>query len=269
MNRTLLIKNTGYMSRGKLKNAIAFALFILSATSAAIAVAAPLGTRAGLWTFRTGFDILDFGASIGIIIAFAALVYGAGVLYFGRKSRGGEFDQARPGRPILWAALAVVIGAATFTYPFGWLHVHQSVPPIHDITTDIEDPPAFVTALKLRPEGSNTTVHGGEPVAVMQTVAYPGVKPILTDAPPGSAFERALGVARDLGWEITATAPEEGRIEALETTFWFGFTDDIVIRVRGYGKGSRVDVRSVSRVGKNDAGTNARRVERFIRAYND
>jgi uncharacterized protein (DUF1499 family) len=84
--------------------------------------------------------------------------------------------------------------------------------------------------------------------------------------PPARAFERALAVARAQGWEIVAAVPAEGRIEATDTTRFFGFKDDIVIRVKAEGAGSRVDVRSLSRVGKSDVGKNASRIRAYLRA---
>jgi uncharacterized protein (DUF1499 family) len=79
-------------------------------------------------------------------------------------------------------------------------------------------------------------------------------------------LSRATEAARALGWEIVATAPADGRLEATDRTRWFGFRDDVVVRVRPDGSGSRVDARSVSRVGRSDLGTNARRIERFLAA---
>jgi len=82
---------------------------------------------------------------------------------------------------------------------------------------------------------------------------------------PAQGFKRALAVARDMGWQIIDSNPSEGRIEATDTTFWFGFKDDIVVRVRPTQNGSRIDVRSVSRVGRSDVGTNARRIQKFLK----
>ncbi|MGH7421143.1 MAG: DUF1499 domain-containing protein, partial [Candidatus Rokuibacteriota bacterium] len=83
---------------------------------------------------------------------------------------------------------------------------------------------------------------------------------------PDRVLARAVDVARGLGWEIVAVAPAEGRLEATDRTPWFGFRDDVVVRVRPDGAGSRVDVRSVSRVGRSDLGTNARRIRGFLEA---
>jgi uncharacterized protein (DUF1499 family) len=78
-------------------------------------------------------------------------------------------------------------------------------------------------------------------------------------------FDRAVSAARKLGWHVVAAAPAEGRLEATDTTRWFGFKDDVVVRIAPAADGSRVDVRSVSRVGRSDLGTNARRIRAFLR----
>jgi uncharacterized protein (DUF1499 family) len=88
--------------------------------------------------------------------------------------------------------------------------------------------------------------------------------PLTIDEPPERAFLRALEAARDMGWEIVDSDPARGRIEATDTTPWYGFKDDVVVRVRAEGSGSRIDVRSVSRVGRSDVGTNARRIEDYL-----
>jgi len=69
-----------------------------------------------------------------------------------------------------------------------------------------------------------------------------------------------------MGGELVASDPVAGRIEATDTTFWFGFKDDIVVRVAPAPGGSRVDVRSTSRVGLSDVGTNAARIRKYLRA---
>ena len=84
--------------------------------------------------------------------------------------------------------------------------------------------------------------------------------------PPPQAFQRALSAAQKMGWVIVNTAADEGRIEATDTTLFFGFNDDVVIRVTTAPSGSRVDVRSLSRIGRSDMGTNARRIEQYLQA---
>jgi uncharacterized protein (DUF1499 family) len=100
-----------------------------------------------------------------------------------------------------------------------------------------------------------------------QQQAYPDIGTILSDLPPGEAFERAMAVAESMGWEIYNSDPANGRIEASVTSFWFGFVDDVVIRVRMYDGGSEVDLRSVSRVGRSDLGANAARIREFTERF--
>ncbi len=138
------------------------------------------------------------------------------------------------------------------------------MPNIHDITTDPDDPPRFVAVLSARVDARNSAEYGGPDVAAAQRRAYPDVVPLTIDAPVDVAFRRALSAARAMHWTIVAEVPDEGRIEATDTTALFGFKDDIVVRVRPAGNGSRVDVRSVSRIGSSDVGTNARRIEAYL-----
>ena len=148
---------------------------------------------------------------------------------------------------------------------WSWWHTAQSVPAIHDITTDTENPPAFVSILPLRKDAPNTADYGGPEIAAKQKAAYPDLTSAMLPLPPPPAFEHALRTARDMGWTIVDSNPGEGRIEATDTTFWFGFKDDIVIRIVPADQGSRVDVRSVSRVGRSDVGTNAKRIRKYLK----
>jgi uncharacterized protein (DUF1499 family) len=104
---------------------------------------------------------------------------------------------------------------------------------------------------------------GGE-VAAAQRRAYPDIGPLALAMPPATAFARALDAAKGMGWEIVAADAGAGRIEATATTPWFGFRDDVVVRITPAAAGSRVDVRSVSRVGRSDLGTNARRIREYL-----
>jgi len=119
--------------------------------------------------------------------------------------------------------------------------------------------------LPLRKDAPNSAQYGGAQLAALQQQAYPDLAPVILELPPRAAFDLALTVARASGWEIVAAAPEDNRIEATATTLLFGFKDDIVIRITPAGGGSRVDVRSVSRVRRSDLGTNAARIREFLR----
>jgi uncharacterized protein (DUF1499 family) len=160
----------------------------------------------------------------------------------------------------------VVIGTATFAGPALALYRARSVPPIHDITTDTDNPPRFVAVLPLRAGATNPPEYGGPDIAKLQHDAFPRIVPFESALTPDAAFARALAAARDAGWTIQAVVPAEGRIEATATTLLFGFNDDVVIRVTPTSRGSRVDVRSESRIGGSDIGTNAKRVESFLDA---
>jgi uncharacterized protein (DUF1499 family) len=123
-----------------------------------------------------------------------------------------------------------------------------------------------VAVLPRRQGAPNPAEHGGAALAAQQRAGYPDLAPGRFSAPPDRVFARAVEVARGLGWEIVAAAPADGRLEATDRTRWFGFRDDVVARVRPDRTGSRVDVRSVSRVGRSDLGTNARRIRGFLEA---
>jgi uncharacterized protein (DUF1499 family) len=140
----------------------------------------------------------------------------------------------------------------------------QLVPPIHDITTDTEQPPQFQAVLPLRADAPNPAEYGGAEIAGQQRQGYPDIAPLALEQPSAEAFRRALEAARGMGWDIVAADSVAGRIEATATTAWFGFKDDVVVRITPAGSGSRVDVRSVSRVGKSDVGANAERIREFL-----
>jgi uncharacterized protein (DUF1499 family) len=239
--------------RRRTVSGIAMTGFVLSALTALAVMLAGLGSRWGWWHFRTGFLMLQWGGYLGLLAASVSLM-GAVAARAGTARRG--FIPAVTG---LIVAL-VVVGVL-----WQWKLTAQRVPPIHDITTDTENPPAFVAILPLRADAPNPAAYGGPTVAAEQHKGYPDLSPLSLPVPPALAFERALKSARDMGWTIVDSNPAEGRIEATDTTFWFGFKDDIVVRIGESNGGSRIDVRSVSRVGRSDVGTNASRIEKYLR----
>ena len=140
-------------------------------------------------------------------------------------------------------------------------------PKIHDITTDTLNPPVFTVLQKEYQPTDNSLTYGGQELAARQMAAYPQIRPLLTGMPPEAAFDRAVNTARELDWHIVLADRESGRIEATDRTVWFRFVDDIVILVSTRDGGSRIDLRSISRTRKNDLGTNAQRIDAFIRLY--
>jgi uncharacterized protein (DUF1499 family) len=212
-----------------------------------------LGHKWGWWDFRIGFSILRW-AAYG---ALAAAGLGALIALFAwwRASMIA----------VVVAMLAVMVSAITVAIPWTYLQRARAVPPIHDITTDTIKPPEFVAILPLRASAPNSSIYGGAEIAQQQHQAYPDLKSSKFSLPPAELLQRATQVARSMGWQVVAAVPLEGRLEATDTTFWFGFKDDIVVRITPSEGGSRVDVRSVSRVGRSDVGANAKRIRAFLK----
>jgi uncharacterized protein (DUF1499 family) len=219
---------------------------------AVVAAMAGFGTRLGLWPFRTGFQILRWGAYGGI----ATAVLGAIAIFVARPNG--------PRRGFTAAFIALVIGLLAFGLPWRQSRTAASVPRIHDITTDTENPPQFVAIAPLRADAPNPVTYEGEEIARQQREGYPDLSPVLLDLPMDRAFQRALDTAEGQGWEIVDANPQEGRIEATDQTFWFGFLDDVVIRLTPVDGRTVVDIRSKSRVGLSDVGANARRIRAYV-----
>ncbi|EED30527.1 hypothetical protein NOR53_633 [gamma proteobacterium NOR5-3] len=210
------------------------------------------GTRFGLWEYGTGFLMMRIAFFVGLGASALALL-----LLLVPKTRAAGLS------PL---AIALVLGLGTAYLPWSGVQKVRSLPFIHDITTDTANPPAFVAVLPLRVDAPNPPQYLGEEVASQQREAYPDIKTLTLAMPADQTFARALEVVEAMGWELVASEPADGRIEATETTFWFGFKDDVVIRVAGTADGSRLDVRSKSRVGKSDVGANAERIRKFVKA---
>jgi hypothetical protein len=171
--------------------------------------------------------------------------------------------KTRAGSGVL-LAVAILVGLGTAWVPYNGYKTARSLPFIHDITTDTTNPPQFVAILPLRADAPNPPEYSGEDVAEQQRAGYPDIKTVTLDAPVSDVFRAALDTAREMGWEIVADVSRDGRIEATATTFWFGFKDDVVIRIAADGDGSSLDIRSKSRVGRCDVGANAARIRSFV-----
>lgn len=223
---------------------------LLAILAAILLLVAGPGSRLGLWEFGFGFTLMRWALYGGV----AAAVLGI-VLILIPRTRSGHL-----------AGLlgAVVIGLGTAAVPWLWLQHAQSVAPIHDISTDTIDPPEFVAVAPLRADAPNPVEYAGEETAQKQREAYPEIQPLEIEAYPAIAFDHALAAAEAMDWEIVEANEEEGRIEATDTTFWFGFKDDVVIRIRANNGNSVLDVRSKSRIGQSDVGANAARIRKYL-----
>jgi uncharacterized protein (DUF1499 family) len=222
------------------------ALVLAIAALLLLAASGP-GVRFDAFSYRVGLGLFRWAAYLGLA---AALV---SVLAFAlpRTRSSG----------IVVPAFALIVGLAVFYVPFQFQRTARSVPSINDITTDTHDPPQFMTVSRPYP---------GAEFARRQQAAYPDLAAVELPLPRRQAFARVVEAAEAMGWEVVGRDAEGGRVEAVDTTRWFGFKDDIAVRVRADGGGSRVDVRSRSRVGRNDLGTNARRIRTYaerLRAF--
>jgi hypothetical protein len=195
---------------------------------------------------------------IGVLICVVALV----ILLIGlllSKGSGGSIAQGRVWSAFIAAAALVVVSLSGFMGSRG-------APPIHDISTDLDNPPAFDRIIPLREAdgAQNPPEYAGPEFAEQQRAAFPDLKTLTLQQPRDAVFAAAEAAAEEMGWEIVAADAALGRIEATETTSWFRFRDDVVIRISSSGTATAVDVRSKSRVGMGDMGANAARISAFL-----
>jgi len=257
-DRTVPLGESNPAAKRALKAKLSKLGLLIAVIAAVAAISCGFGWRLGLWYFRDGFKILEYSvyaAIAGGVLSLAGLLWPRG-------------DNVRT------ATLAALLGLGTSLviggYPTYFRYVIlPSKPYIHDITTDAENPPPFVAALPLRQGVENSAVYGGPDIAKQQQAGYPEIKPLHLGAPPTRVFDTALALVKDSGWEVTAAVPAEGRIEAFDTTFWYGFKDDIVLHMQADGSGTRLDMRSESRYGRSDFGVNARRIVKYMTALQD
>lgn len=236
----------------RLSAALANTGFAVASACAATALAAGLGHRYGLWHFRTGIVTLGYVFWVAACTSIVALI--AFVVAFVRKAGN---------RALVLGALGVLIAGVTAYVPFHLRQAANGVPAIHDITTDLADPPAFVRAAALRGPDDHPVAYDGAKAGELQKTAYPDIATIVLPVPAPRAFEAATATLADMGLEVSDFDPAQGRIEAVATSLLFGFKDDVVVRVAAAADGTRIDVRSKSRVGRNDFGMNAKRIRAF------
>ena len=226
--------------------------FALALGSALALALAGLGHRWSWWGVAASFSVLRASAFAAAGVAVLALV-GILLAAIGRR----------------WPALVIAVVALAVALVVVWIPrnlqaLARSVPPIHDISTDTDNPPVFVAITERRRGAPNPAAYDGAEVAAQQKKGYPDLGPVTLPMPPDRILAAAEAAAGRLGWEIVAVVPAEGRLEATATTSWFAFKDDVVVRVTASGPGSRVDVRSKSRVGRSDLGANAKRIRAFL-----
>ncbi len=231
-----------------------------------LAIAAPILAVLAVVLFRLrilGLGLPLAAVALATLLALIAVLLNAGVLIGGLGGDGGHIQKA-----VIGLVLALVVAFV----PLNTLRKGGDVPPIHDITTDLDNPPVFKTMPDLRTASDNTLALNPETQTAQKTF-YTDLAPAQLAQPMDEAFGAVVAAAQAMGWEIVAQDAASGHIEATATTALFGFKDDVVVRLTPVaggadGGGTRVDVRSASRVGRSDLGANAARIKAFLARLN-
>jgi uncharacterized protein (DUF1499 family) len=231
---------------------------VLGVAGVLLLAAGPFGWRFGWWSFRLAFTTLMpyafYCGCAAMVVSVIALV--------------GSIDRRARGS-VVGAVLGLLLGGVAAYFPWHASEMRGVYPPMHDITTDFDNPPSFEFAAAMRAAEHGAGVVYPSDAAALQQKYYPGIEPALLETPPAQAFDRVLTVIKDKGWTIIKTDPQAGIIDAYDRSFWFGFADDVAIQVSASGIGSRVDIRSGSRQGRGDFGVNAARVRGFLAALKE
>lgn len=234
-------------------------------TSRSLKLAWGAAVIAVLSVFGHRFEIVDFqpallGIVASVLIGLTAIVVGLIGTLRAIKAKQPEIASTMAGSTLGFLAVAPVIVTVL---------AGAGKPMIHDITTDLDHPPEFVAIKQLRTESHNSLDRiEPENLAALQREGYPDIAPLLTDEPLSRVFDQAVALAEKRGWEVVSASVTSGRIEAVSTTPLMGFKDDVVIRLQREGQRTRIDMRSVSRVGKSDLGVNAARIRSFLADLN-
>jgi len=212
-----------------------------------------LGARAG---FLSPFASMGAYAGGSLLLLIALVTAGLGLIRSGGTAGTASL-------PATW--LALIAGLAITANNGLVLGQARGAPPIHDISTDTDNPPAFVAILPLRQiDARNPAEYSGPETAAAQKQAFPDLQPLLVNQPANVVFAAAKDVVTEKGWTLVDASEVDGRIEATAETGWVRFKDDVVIRILPGRDQTRVDVRSTSRVGRGDLGANARRVRDYL-----
>lgn len=227
------------------------ALFWLSLITVILFLLSGYGYQWNFWELGTAFTILRYSAYTAIGLSVISL----GSIWFLRKEGF---------KVVSLSVIALLLMSTASITALYWQQKARSVPPIHDITTDLENPPEFVAMVRLRADAPNPPEYAGEESANYQREAYPHIQPLLLNTDIQDVMDEAVLLITERKWHLAAINRNDGRIEATEKLPWFGFKDDVVIRFSETGEGTRVDMRSKSRIGRSDIGVNADRIEKYL-----
>ncbi|MFT5692873.1 MAG: hypothetical protein ACI92E_002209 [Oceanicoccus sp.] len=214
---------------------------------------AALGTRFGIWPFTIGLLLFAVSMLSSVLIQIITAIW-----LIRKPQKPGTKTALR------WASVfalpPLVIVALTLS------NMSKGYPPIHNISTDTANPPQFTQALTQRGSDSNPLDYSKE-LAHIQNAAYPDLTTVMSTKSASDTYKNALAICLENGWDVYGQNPEDGTIEAVDTSFWFGFKDDIIVRIEATDTGSKMDLRSVSRVGVSDIGVNANRIRHFVTSF--
>ena len=213
-----------------------------------VVLAGPL-YQFGIIDLATAFAGFKFGVFTGI----AALILLGIQLLFKRNT-------ASIGSALISAVLAIT----AIAIPLSMMNTAKNVPPIHDISTDLVNPPKFVAIAPLRADAPNPVAYDGIETAEQQRTAYPELQTLRYDQTQPELIAASTKAIENLGWELVNIDADKGIIEATDTTAWFGFKDDVVVRITDNENERLVDIRSKSRIGGSDLGKNAARIHKLI-----
>ncbi len=248
---------------GKLINYLSLIAIALGLGLALYALVAPIGVWLGFWDFRQGFSLLRSAAPFALWIAGLGLVATiAGTV--------GAYSLKLGNNTSLTTYALVATIAAGLAYSVPTAYRTTDAPPIHDITTNTDNPPDYVVIAPLRADAANSMIYGDsrnmtpERLTGLQQEAYPDIVPQRFNESLEVVFERVVAAVDQLGWELVDASLEDGRIEATDTTFWFRFKDDVIILLTEEGGETVLNARSLSRVGGSDFGANAGRLRELF-----
>lgn len=216
---------------------------------------AVIAYRLQLWEMGTSFKLILFTGFVSAVLLILAI--SVGIFSFIKK----RDDVVKP----------CVVTVLLLVIPVAGLSMQalksKSLPFIHHVSTDTINLPQFNAIIPLRGDDSNPLEYDREKLAPIQQKSYPDLKSIISELSTEQAFNQAVNIVDDLGWEIVSKNSEQGIIEAVDTTLLWAFKDDVVIRIEASDTGSKIDLRSISRVGRSDLGANAERIRSFISAF--
>lgn len=229
-------------------------LALLSIISLLIIPFTILGYRFGLYQFSVVLQL--FGVSLLV----AGMTF-LSTLFISLKQRNRNYSNSKQFQ------FSMVVSLLPLLFLGSQILTAKSVPMIHNISTDITDPPTFNEIVLLRGSSSNPYVYNTNEIGEIQKLAYPNIKTLTVSETVDDAFKKALLLVDELGWDLVSSDQQSGIIEASQTTKLWAFTDDVVIRIVAKSDKTEIDLRSVSRVGRSDLGVNAKRIQHFLDAY--